>query len=141
MASQVAKLVWLNFDLLFFYICRLALPLRSSSFLQVASLRQQLEHLQRGGGQGGGRGEGGVGAGGCGHEAPCGRSLSAMERAHRQALEELKKQRDRQMEELQAEKDRLLLEETQATARGRQSNKSLLTTYSVCSQNSQTHFI
>ncbi|XP_020782902.1 TRIO and F-actin binding protein b isoform X2 [Boleophthalmus pectinirostris] len=77
---------------------------------EVASLRQQLENLQ-----GGGRGGGGQGKS-CGPEAPCGRSLSAMERAHRQALEELKRQHDRQMRELQAEKDRLLLEETQATA-------------------------
>ncbi|KAK7939353.1 hypothetical protein WMY93_002679 [Mugilogobius chulae] len=53
---------------------------------------------------------------GCGPEAPCGRSLSAMERAHRQALEELKRQHERQIRELQSEKDRLLLEETQATA-------------------------
>ncbi|XP_033827421.1 TRIO and F-actin binding protein b isoform X2 [Periophthalmus magnuspinnatus] len=77
---------------------------------EVASLRQQLENLQ-----GGGRGGGGQGKS-CGLEAPCGRSLSAIERAHRQALEELKRQHDRQMKELQAEKDRLLLEETQATA-------------------------
>ncbi|XP_041813233.1 TRIO and F-actin binding protein b [Chelmon rostratus] len=85
---------------------------------EVASLRQQLEQLQggRGGGGGGGRGGGGV-RGGCGPEAPCGRSLAAMERAHRQVLEELQKQHDRQMKELETEKDRLLLEETQDTAR------------------------
>uniref|UniRef100_UPI003AAC7F1A TRIO and F-actin binding protein b n=1 Tax=Centroberyx gerrardi TaxID=166262 RepID=UPI003AAC7F1A len=81
---------------------------------EVASLRQQLEQLQRGGG-GGGRVGGGV-AGGCGPEAPCGRSLAAMERAHRQALEELQKQHDRQTKELETERDRLLLEETKATA-------------------------
>lgn len=55
--------------------------------------------------------------GGCGPEAPCGRSLAAMDRAHRQALEELQRQHDRQIKELEAEKDRLLLEETQDTAR------------------------
>ncbi|XP_037648422.1 TRIO and F-actin binding protein b isoform X1 [Sebastes umbrosus] len=81
----------------------------------VASLRQQLEQLQGGGG-GGGRWGGGV-RGGCGPEAPCGRSLAAMERAHRQALEELQRQHERQMKELETEKNRLLLEETQDTAR------------------------
>ncbi|XP_070836523.1 TRIO and F-actin binding protein b isoform X1 [Chaetodon trifascialis] len=81
----------------------------------VASLRQQLEQLEGGRG-GGGRGGGGV-RGGCGPEAPCGRSLAAMERAHRQALEELQRQHDRQMKELEAEKERLLLEEAQDTAR------------------------
>ena len=87
-------------------------------FSQVASLRQQLEQLQPGDGGGGGRGVGNV-RGGCGPEAPCSRSLVAMERAHRQALEELQKQRDRQIRELESEKNRLLLEETQDTARGR----------------------
>lgn len=58
--------------------------------------------------------------GGCGPEAPCGRSLVAMERAHRQALEELQRQHDRKVKELETEKDRLLLEETQDTARGQQ---------------------
>lgn len=82
---------------------------------EVASLRQQLEQLQGGGG-GGGKWGGGV-RGGCGPEAPCGRSLAAMDRAHRQALEELQRQHDRQIKELEAEKDRLLLEETQDTAR------------------------
>ncbi|XP_062310748.1 TRIO and F-actin binding protein b [Osmerus eperlanus] len=71
---------------------------------EVASLRQQLEHLHGGGGRGGGP------------EAPWGRSLEAMERAHRQALEELQKQHGRQTRELEAERDRLLEEETQATA-------------------------
>uniref|UniRef100_A0A7N6C2K4 PH domain-containing protein n=1 Tax=Anabas testudineus TaxID=64144 RepID=A0A7N6C2K4_ANATE len=80
---------------------------------EVASLRQQLEQLQRAGGRGGG----GV-VGGCGPDAPCGRSLAAMERAHRHALEELQRQHDRQMKELEAEKARLLLEEAQDTARG-----------------------
>ncbi|KAM6904457.1 TRIO and F-actin binding protein b [Xenentodon cancila] len=87
---------------------------------EVASLRQQLEQLQQreggGRGQGGGRGGGHV-WGGCGPEAPCSRSLVAMERAHRQALEELQKQHDRQIGELEGEKNRLLLEETQDTAR------------------------
>ncbi|KAM7386419.1 hypothetical protein PAMA_009167 [Pampus argenteus] len=84
---------------------------------EVASLRQQLEQLQQGGrGGAGGRGGGGVRSG-CGPEAPCGRSLAAMERAHRQVLEELQKQHDRQIKELEKEKDRLLLEETQDTAR------------------------
>ncbi|XP_072299803.1 TRIO and F-actin binding protein b isoform X2 [Eucyclogobius newberryi] len=77
---------------------------------EVASLKQQLETLQGGRKGGGGQGKR------CGPEAPCGRSLSAMEQAHRQALEELKRQHERQMRELQSEKDRLLLEETQATA-------------------------
>lgn len=56
--------------------------------------------------------------GGCGPEAPCCRSLAAMERAHRQALEELQRQHERQMKELESKKNRLLLEETQDTARG-----------------------
>lgn len=89
---------------------------------QVASLRQQLEELQgqRGGGEGGGGG-GGDGLsvrGGCGPEAPCSRSLAAMEHAQRQALEELQRQHERQMKELENEKNRLLLEETQDTTRG-----------------------
>ncbi|KAM4634898.1 TRIO and F-actin binding protein b [Polymixia lowei] len=82
---------------------------------EVASLRQQLERL-RGGGGGGGRAGGGSVGGGCGPEAPCGRSLAAMERAHRQALGELQKQLDRQTREMERERDRLLLEETRATA-------------------------
>ncbi|CAN9505760.1 unnamed protein product [Ophioblennius macclurei] len=99
----------------------------SSEALQreVASLRQQLEQLQQGGGGGGG---GGVGGGGrarergsvranCGPEAPCSRSLVAMERAHRQALDELQRQHERQIKEVESEKDRLLLEETRDTAR------------------------
>ncbi|CAL9693628.1 unnamed protein product [Knipowitschia caucasica] len=77
---------------------------------EVASLRQQLGSLQGGGNGGGGQGKS------CGPEAPCGRSLSAMERAHRQALDELTRQHERQIGEMQLEKDRLLLEETQATA-------------------------
>ncbi|XP_068193599.1 TRIO and F-actin binding protein b isoform X2 [Antennarius striatus] len=80
---------------------------------EVASLRQQLEELQGGRGRRGGGG----GSGGCGPEAPCGRSLAAMERAHRQALEELQRQHNRQMKELESEKERLLLEETRDTAR------------------------
>lgn len=89
----------------------------TSTFItsQVASLRQQLEHLQQG--DGGGRGVGSV-RGGCGPEAPCSRSLVTMERAHQQALEELQKQHERQMRELENEKNRLLLEETQDTAQG-----------------------
>lgn len=92
---------------------------------QVASLRQRLEELegQRGGGRGGegggGGGRDGVGVrGGCGPEAPCSRSLAAMEHAQRQALEELQRQHERQMKELELEKKRLLLEETQDTTRG-----------------------
>ncbi|TDH02620.1 hypothetical protein EPR50_G00154300 [Perca flavescens] len=81
---------------------------------EVASLRQQLEQLRGVGG--GGRWGGGV-RGGCGPEAPCGRSLAAMERAHRQALDELQRQHDRQTKELETERDRLLLEETKDTAR------------------------
>ncbi|XP_041673346.1 TRIO and F-actin binding protein b isoform X2 [Cheilinus undulatus] len=80
---------------------------------EVASLRQQLEQLKGGGVGGGG---GGV-RGGCGPEAPCGRSLAAMERAHRQALEELQRQHERQIREMETEKERLLLEETQDIAR------------------------
>ncbi|XP_040046190.2 TRIO and F-actin binding protein b [Gasterosteus aculeatus] len=87
---------------------------------EVASLRQQLEQLQVGGGRLGGGGGGGGGSGvrgGCGPEAPCGRSLVAMERAHRQAMEELQKQHDRQLKELEAEQERRLQEETRDTAR------------------------
>lgn len=98
----------------------------------MAALRQQLEELQgrRGGGGGGGTergGEGGGGGGGrdgfsirggCGPEAPCSRSLAAMEHAQRHALEELQRQHERQMKELENEKNRLLLEETQDTTRG-----------------------
>ncbi|MED6277288.1 hypothetical protein CHARACLAT_011842, partial [Characodon lateralis] len=80
---------------------------------EVASLRQQLDKIQQGGG--GGRG-GGV-RGNCGPEAPCSRSLAAMERAHRHALEELQRQHGRRIKELELEKERLLLEETQDTAR------------------------
>lgn len=84
---------------------------------EVASLRQQLAQLQGGRGGGGGGSVGGGVRGSCGPEAPCGRSLAAMERAHRQALEELQRQHDRQVKELETERDRLLLEETQDTAR------------------------
>lgn len=90
----------------------------------MASLRQQLEQLQHGGGGvGGGGGQGGRARGrgsvrvDCGPEAPCSRSLMAMERAHRQALEELQRQYERQMKEMESEKDRLLLEESRDTAR------------------------
>lgn len=98
----------------------------------MASLRQQLEHLKKGGVGGGvGGGEtgrkkeeeaGGGGGGGprgeCGPLAPCGRSLRAMELAHRHALEELQRQHAREVQELQQERDRLLKEETQATEKG-----------------------
>ncbi|KAM8824662.1 TRIO and F-actin binding protein b [Synchiropus picturatus] len=77
---------------------------------EVASLRRQLEQLQQGGREGGDRG-------GCGAGAPCGRSLAAVERAHRQALEEMQRQHERQVTELQTEKERLLLQEEQDTAR------------------------
>ncbi|XP_077357661.1 TRIO and F-actin binding protein b isoform X2 [Festucalex cinctus] len=80
---------------------------------EVASLRHQLEQLQRGGGRGGG---GGV-TSGCGPDGPCGRSLTAMDHAHRQAMAELQRQHDRQMAELETEKNRLLLEEIQDTSR------------------------
>ncbi|XP_047214028.1 TRIO and F-actin-binding protein-like [Girardinichthys multiradiatus] len=80
---------------------------------EVASLRQQLDKIQQGGG--GGRGEGV--RGNCGPEAPCSRSLAAMEHAHRHALEELQRQHGRRIKELEMEKERLLLEETQDTAR------------------------
>ncbi|XP_043956531.1 TRIO and F-actin binding protein b isoform X2 [Gambusia affinis] len=81
---------------------------------EVASLRQQLDKLQQGGREGR---RGGSVSGDCGPEAPCSRSLAAMERAHRHALEELQRQHDRQMRELETEKERLLLEETRDTAR------------------------
>ncbi|XP_047199948.1 TRIO and F-actin binding protein b isoform X1 [Hippoglossus stenolepis] len=84
---------------------------------EVASLRQQLEQLQRGGRGGGGGVGGGDVRGGCGPDAPCGRSLAAMERAHRQALEELQRQHNRQIKELETEKEKLLLEGNQDTAR------------------------
>lgn len=76
-----------------------------------------MEELQRG------RGGGGGVRGGCGPEAPCGRSLAAMERAHRQALEELQRQHERQIKDLETKKDRLLLEETQDTARGQHTRR------------------
>ncbi|KAF3846778.1 hypothetical protein F7725_003856 [Dissostichus mawsoni] len=82
----------------------------------VASLRQQLQQLQGGGGgRLGGRGAGV--RGGCGPEAPCGRSLLAMDKAHHQALEELQRQHERQVKQLESEKERLLTEETRDTAR------------------------
>ncbi|XP_061158325.1 uncharacterized protein LOC133169860 isoform X2 [Syngnathus typhle] len=80
---------------------------------EVASLRLQLEQLQGGGRGGDGRGV----AGGCGPDGPCGRSLTAMDHAHRQAMAELQKQHDRQMAELGTEKSRLLLEEIQDMSR------------------------
>ncbi|XP_015236325.1 PREDICTED: TRIO and F-actin-binding protein isoform X2 [Cyprinodon variegatus] len=80
---------------------------------EVASLRQQLDQLQQGGGGGWGKSM----RVNCGPEAPCSRSLAAMERAHRHALEELQRQHDRQMRELEKEKERLLMEETRDTAR------------------------
>ncbi|KAK5856672.1 hypothetical protein PBY51_008253 [Eleginops maclovinus] len=88
---------------------------------EVASLRQQLQQLQGGGGGGGGGGRLGGGGGGvrggCGPEAPCGRSLAAMDQAHRQALEALQRQHERQVKQLESEKERLLQEETRDTAR------------------------
>nr|XP_046186498.1 TRIO and F-actin-binding protein-like [Oncorhynchus gorbuscha] len=59
-------------------------------------------------------GEGGGGS--CGREATCGRSLQAMERAHKQVLEELQKQHTRETRELERDRDRVLREETQDTA-------------------------
>ncbi|KAI4821748.1 hypothetical protein KUCAC02_007332 [Chaenocephalus aceratus] len=50
-------------------------------------------------------------------EAPCGRSLLAMDQAHHQALEELQRQHERQVKQLESEKERLLTEETRDTAR------------------------
>ncbi|KAJ4920688.1 hypothetical protein JOQ06_016401 [Pogonophryne albipinna] len=85
---------------------------------EVASLRQQLQQLQGGGGGGGRLGGRGAGVrGGCGPEAPCGRSLLAMDQAHHQALEELQRQHERQVKQLESEKERLLTEETRDTAR------------------------
>ncbi|XP_054616723.1 TRIO and F-actin binding protein b isoform X3 [Dunckerocampus dactyliophorus] len=80
---------------------------------EVASLRQQLEQLQQGGGGGGGKGM----RGGCGPDGPCSRSLAAMDRAHRHAMEEQQRQHDRQMAELEIEKKMLLREEIEDTAR------------------------
>ena len=71
----------------------------------------------------GGRGAGV--RGGCGPEAPCGRSLLAMDQAHHQALEELQRQHERQVKQLESEKERLLTEETRDTARG-QDTETLL---------------
>ncbi|KAG5279806.1 hypothetical protein AALO_G00081800 [Alosa alosa] len=103
-------------------------PLASEALQrEVASLRQQLEHMKKGGEGGGvggretGRkeekgGRGGPGAGGeCGPLAPCGRSLRSMELAHGHALEELQRQHAREIQQMQKERDRLLQEETQAT--------------------------
>ncbi|XP_075879715.1 LOW QUALITY PROTEIN: TRIO and F-actin binding protein b [Nelusetta ayraudi] len=89
---------------------------------EVASLKQQLEQLLGGrgvpgGGREGGGGGGGSVAGGCGPVSPCGHSLAAMERAHRQALAELQRQHERQAAALEGEKERLLREEAAATAR------------------------
>uniref|UniRef100_A0A3Q4G2P3 TRIO and F-actin binding protein b n=1 Tax=Neolamprologus brichardi TaxID=32507 RepID=A0A3Q4G2P3_NEOBR len=104
------------------------MPLKEMSSLPSVGSRASghtaNEQLQRKGGEGGG---GGV-RGSCGPEAPCSRSLLAMERAHRQALEELQKQHDRQVKELEAQKDRLLLQEAQDTARG----QSKSTSFSLC---------
>lgn len=109
-------------------VAQWALPPSFLVYSQVASLRLQLEQLQGGsGGGGGGRVGGGV-RGGCGPEAPCGRSLAAMEHAHRQALGELQRQHERQMKDLESEKDRLLLEETQDTARGQPTNVAHIST-------------
>ncbi|XP_061829541.1 TRIO and F-actin binding protein b isoform X2 [Nerophis lumbriciformis] len=80
---------------------------------EVASLRQQLEQLQRGGGGGGGKGTRAP----CGTDGPCSRGLAAVERAHRQAMQELQRQHERQMTALETEKKMLLLEEIQDTAR------------------------
>lgn len=83
----------------------------------MASLKQELEQLL------GGRRVSGGGGGsviGCGPNGPCGRSLAAMERAHRQALAELQRQHERQVAALEGEKERLLREEAGATARGKQ---------------------
>uniref|UniRef100_A0A6Q2Y8R3 PH domain-containing protein n=1 Tax=Esox lucius TaxID=8010 RepID=A0A6Q2Y8R3_ESOLU len=113
---------WAEFERLPLKEMRSLLPLGSRSSQpanealqrEVASLRQQLESLLGGGG---GVRAGGGGGNGCGPEAPCGRSLEAMERAHRQALEELQKQHARETRELERNRDRLLREETLATAR------------------------
>ncbi|KAL6457415.1 hypothetical protein MHYP_G00343780 [Metynnis hypsauchen] len=93
-------------------------PLASEALQrEVASLRQQLERVQGGGGVCGGcvcgRMCGGV----------CGVSLEQMERAHRQALEELQRKHERHTAELERERERLLQEETQATARAMEALK------------------
>uniref|UniRef100_H2T081 TRIO and F-actin binding protein b n=1 Tax=Takifugu rubripes TaxID=31033 RepID=H2T081_TAKRU len=99
---------------------------------EVASLRQQLKEFQgRRGGGGRGGGDGTSARGGCGPEAPCSRSLAAMEHAQRQALEELQRQHERQMKEVENEKNRLLLEETQDTTRGQHIPLSTLTLLSL----------
>uniref|UniRef100_A0A8C9RVM5 PH domain-containing protein n=1 Tax=Scleropages formosus TaxID=113540 RepID=A0A8C9RVM5_SCLFO len=81
---------------------------------EMASLRVQVEQLQRGSGAH------------CGPEAPCGRSLEAMEKAHREALEELQRQHVREVRELQGERDRLLREESQATVQAMEVLKKAL---------------
>ncbi|XP_024246241.2 TRIO and F-actin binding protein b isoform X2 [Oncorhynchus tshawytscha] len=121
-AEEEIEKKWAEFERLPLKEMRSLLPMGSRSShpanealqREVASLRQQLERLQ-GGGCGGGGG-GGVGGGSCGREATCGRSLQAMERAHKQVLEELQKQHARETRELERDRDRVLREETQDTA-------------------------
>uniref|UniRef100_A0A8C7PV17 TRIO and F-actin binding protein b n=1 Tax=Oncorhynchus mykiss TaxID=8022 RepID=A0A8C7PV17_ONCMY len=119
-AEEEIEKKWAEFERLPLKEMRSLLPMGSRSShpanealqREVASLRQQLERLQ-GGGCGGGR----VGGGSCGREATCGRSLQAMERAHKQVLEELQKQHARETRELERDRDRVLREETQDTAK------------------------
>ncbi|XP_048870556.1 TRIO and F-actin-binding protein-like isoform X2 [Brienomyrus brachyistius] len=85
---------------------------------EVALLKAQVEQLQkvrfaREGGK-------------CGLEAPCGRSLEAMEKAHGGALEELQRRHERQVRELEVERDRLLREEAQATVQAMEVLKTAL---------------
>eukprot|EP00063_Salmo_salar_P073874 XP_014048709.1 PREDICTED: TRIO and F-actin-binding protein-like [Salmo salar] len=118
-AEEEIEKKWAEFERLPLKEMRSLLPMGSRSShpanealqREVASLRQQLERLQ-GGGWGGGR----VGGGSCGRDATCGRSLQAMERAHKRALEELQKQHARETRELERDRDRVLREETQDTA-------------------------
>ncbi|XP_023670333.2 uncharacterized protein [Paramormyrops kingsleyae] len=85
---------------------------------EVALLKAQVEQLQkvrfaREGGK-------------CGLEAPCGRSLEAMEKAHREVLEELQRRHEREVRKLEVERDRLLREEAQATAQAMEVLKTAL---------------
>uniref|UniRef100_A0A8C7FG43 TRIO and F-actin binding protein b n=1 Tax=Oncorhynchus kisutch TaxID=8019 RepID=A0A8C7FG43_ONCKI len=128
-AEEEIERKWVEFERLPLKEMRSLLPMGSRSShpanealqREVASLRQQLERLQ-GGGWGGGR----MGGGSCGREATCGRSLQAMERAHKRALEELQKQHARETRELERDRDRVLREETQDTAQGQRSQVYIL---------------
>ncbi|KAL4647871.1 TRIO and F-actin-binding protein-like isoform X1 [Arapaima gigas] len=94
-------------------------PVSEALEREVSSLRVQVEQLQQGRGSRGGRRQ-------CGPAASCGRSLEAMERAHREALDELQRQHVREVKDLQGGRDRLLQEETQATVQALEALKMAL---------------